>query len=112
VKLLFDNNISPHLVWHLRDVFPDASHVGLHGLDRALDEAVWRFARDNGYVIVTKDSDFTDLSQRLGSPPKLVWLRIGNCTTAQIATLLREHAASISDFLDSDDDAILALIVR
>lgn len=110
MKLLFDNNLSPHLVWHVRDIFPDASHVGVVSLDRALDVDVWLFAREHGYVVVTKDADFSDLSQRLGSPPKLIWLRIGNCTTAQIAELLREHASIIAEFLANADDTILILV--
>jgi predicted nuclease of predicted toxin-antitoxin system len=98
VKLLFDNNLSPHLPRHLHDLFPDASHVAFLGLDRASDAVVWQYARDHGYVIVTKDTDFSDLSTQLGWPPKVVWLRIGNCSTAQIVHLLRNHALTIMEF--------------
>ena len=58
MKLLFDQNLSPRLVDSLAEVFPASLHVRSAGLDRAADEAVWRFALENGFTIVTKDSDF------------------------------------------------------
>lgn len=38
-----------------------------------------KLAREAGNVILlTKDRDFPELQQRLGAPPKIIWLRIGN----------------------------------
>jgi predicted nuclease of predicted toxin-antitoxin system len=104
VRLLFDHNLSPRLPRRLADVFADSSHVIQHGLDRAPDLAVWEFARDHGYILVTKDSDFTDLSLLRGFPPKVIWIRIGNCTTSAIEDLLRRHRNDIRAF-DTDDEA-------
>ena len=42
-------------------------------------------------------------------PPKVVWLKIGNCTTAQLEQLIRVNAVLIHDFL-ADDTASLLLI--
>ena len=80
------------------DLFPESSHVALVGLERASDEAVWVYAKANGFVIVTKDADFNDLSILRGFPPKVVWLRLGNCTTAQIECAIREHRVEIEAF--------------
>lgn len=110
MKLLFDNNLSPHLPRLLHDLFRDANHVALVGLERASDVDVWQYARDNGYAIVTKDTDFSDLSTQLGSPPKVVWLRIGNCSTAQIVHLLRTHAEAIMAFAASAESDVLSLV--
>ena len=60
MKLLFDQNLSPRLVDYLVDIYPQSTHVYHIGLDRAPDLAVWNFARDQGYVIVSQDSDFSD----------------------------------------------------
>ena len=57
MKLLFDQNLSPKLVNWLADLYPGSSHVLSLGLDRASDEAIWEYARDHGYAIVTKDAD-------------------------------------------------------
>lgn len=95
MKLLFDQNLSPRLVDLLSDLFAGSSHVQVAGLDRADDEAVWSYAQKNGFVIVTKDSDFQERSQITGSAPCVVWIRRGNCSTAKIAAILRNHAEQI-----------------
>jgi predicted nuclease of predicted toxin-antitoxin system len=110
VRLLFDNNLSPRLVERMGDLFPEACHVAALGLDRATDVDVWRFAETHGYAIVTKDSDFNDLSTLHGCPPKLIWLRIGNATTTQIETLLRKHASAVAEFLSDPEGGTLALL--
>ena len=95
MKLLFDQNLSPGLVDLLSDLFEGSSHVQDAGLDRATDEAVWSFAQKNGFVIVTKDSGFQERSQVTNSPPCVVWIRRGNCSTTQIEAMLRNHAEQI-----------------
>ncbi len=110
MRLLFDHNLSPRLVQHLADVFPDASHVALIGLERATDEQVWLYARAQGCTIVTKDADFNDLSVLHGFPPKVIWLRIGNCTTREIAAVLRRHHTTILAFEADPAAGTLALL--
>ena len=109
MKLLFDHQLSPRLVQRLVDLFPESSHVLSLGLDRAADSVVWEFAGANGFTIATKDSDFSDLSMLHGYPPKVVWIRIGNCTTGQIEALLRRHQQAIRQ-LETDADAGLLMI--
>ena len=89
MKLLLDQNLSPTLVNRLADLFPGSSHVQSAGLDRASDDQVWEHARLKGFAIVTKDEDYNNLSVVRGSPPKILWLQLGNCTTAQVEALFR-----------------------
>ena len=96
MKPLFDQNLSPRLVGLLADVFADSMHVRQAGLDRADDETVWRFARDGGFAIATKDSDFQERSQLEAPGPRVVWIRRGNCSTQQIESMLRLHAVRIA----------------
>jgi len=84
VKLLFDQNLSPKLVKRLADLYPESSHVYVVGIERASDNETRDYARREGFVIVTKDSDFSDLCVLLGFPPKVIWIRRGNCTTDAI----------------------------
>src|SRR5207248_8105434 len=98
MKLLFDQNLSPKLVSRLADLFPHSSHVQSEGLDRADDNQVWEHARLNGFAIVTKDADFNNLSVMRGSPPKVVWLQFGNCTTAQVEAVFRARFVDIEAF--------------
>ncbi len=99
MTLLFDHNLSPRLVQRLADVFPLATHVALVGLADAPDAVVWAYAGNNALTIVTKDSDFTDIAVLRGVPPKVIWLRIGNCTTLAVELLIRHHTVGIMTFL-------------
>ena len=108
MNLLFDENLSPHLVERLADLYPDCVHVTRVGLERAPDEAVWRYARDNALTIVTKDADFGEMSVLLDSPPKVIWIRRGNCSTSEIATILRARYEAIVAFHNDPNEAVLA----
>jgi len=109
VKLLFDQNLSPRLVDYLADVYPNSAHVYHLGLDRAPDMAVWDFARDRGYVIVGQDADFTELSVVFGFPPKVIWIRRGNCSTRQIESILRLHCDAAARLIEDPSSGVLAL---
>jgi len=84
MRLLFDENLSPRLAPRLADLFPDSTHVRDVGLKSADDPVVWDYARLKGFLIVSKDADIHDLSLVLGNPPKVIWLRLGNCSTTQV----------------------------
>ena len=75
----------------------------------ATDREIWTYAGANGYVVVSKDSDFRQLAFLLGPPPKAVWLRVGNCSTSPIAEPLRANADVISSFTASEEEALLLL---
>jgi predicted nuclease of predicted toxin-antitoxin system len=98
VRLLFDEQLSEELVIALRDLFPDSLHVRLLGKGGAADPSIWQLAREHGCVLVTKDEDFHRLSVLRGAPPKVVWLRTGNCATADIVRLLRDRANELLKF--------------
>jgi len=109
VKLLLDQNLSYKLVGRLTIDFPGSAHVQDFGLDRADDEEVWQFAKDGGFTIVSKDDDFHQRSFVYGHPPKVVWVRIGNCTTERIAEVLLAHAEDILRFGVDAEAALLVL---
>ncbi len=109
MKLLYDENVSPRLVVGLSDVFPGSVHVRDAGLSRASDAAIWAYARDRGLTIVSKDSDFHQASFLRGSPPKVIWIRRGNCTTADIEALLRSNRTEILAFGADPVAAFLAI---
>ena len=89
MKLLFDQNLSPRLVALLVDIFPESVHVRDAGLRTADDETVWNYALQQQLVIISKDSDFRQRSFLFGSPPKVVWIRRGNCSTQDIESIIR-----------------------
>ena len=109
MKLLFDQNLSSRLVAFLADLYPDSAHVRELGLDETDDEGIWSYAATHEFVIVSKDSDFHQLSFLRGHPPKVIWLRLGNAPTAAVVILLREHFTLVQRFYDDLDVAFLAL---
>ena len=101
MKLLFDQNLSHRLPARLADLFSDSAHVRAAALDRAPDDQIWEYARDNGFCIVTQDSDFVERSRLYGAPPKVVWLRSGNSTPQQVEALLRRNAVLIAELIQN-----------
>ena len=79
-------------------------------MDQAEDVEVWEYARHNGYLVVTKDADFGELSTLQGFPPKVIWLQLGNCTTGQVERLLRLHYEAIQQLVESESIGILSLV--
>ena len=109
VRLLFDENLAARLVEGLADIFPGGVHFGAAGLAGASDRAIWDHARNLGYLIVSKDMDFLRLSVLNGPPPKVIWIRLGNCTTDDVARLLRQRRAEIERFVAEPEAGFLAL---
>lgn len=109
MRLLLDQNLSRNLVRHLRETYPETVHVSAVGLEGATDRGIWDFAGQNGYLIVSKDSDFRQLAFMLGPPPKVIWLRVGNVSTAGVLQIPLDHQEAIDAFEDSEEEALLVL---
>ena len=109
MKLLLDQNLSPRLVRRLSDLYPDSAHVADLGLGEASDLEIWQHASESGSIIVSKDSDFEELLLRMGFPPKVLWVRKGNCSTREIEEILRRDVELVADFEQDDDLGLLVL---
>ncbi len=109
MKLLFDENLSPKLSQRLADLFPDSVHVRDVGMKATADPTVWDYAKGNDFIIVSKDADMHDLSLVFGNPPKVVWLRLGNCSTRQVEELLRQDFDVIKLFYTDKTVSLLIL---
>ena len=108
-RLLFDEPLSERLCEALGDIFPDSAHVRLLGHGGAGDATVWELARTHGCLLVSKDGDFHRLAILRGAPPKFVWIQLGNCTTDQVAELLRRHHEAIVRFDRQGEATVLEL---
>ncbi|MCL6260640.1 DUF5615 family PIN-like protein [Aquiflexum sp. TKW24L] len=110
MKLLFDQNISPKIVNQLGKDFPDSRQVRHIGLEDASDIVIFDYAKNNGYTIVTFDSDFVDLNIIKGIPPKIIWLKTGNLASKSISELLIRNLPALHKFLESREAEILEII--
>jgi len=109
MRLLFDQNLSPRLPRLLADIYAGSVHVREIGLRDASDLVIWEHAKDHGLTLVSKDSDFQQRSLLRGSPPKFIWLRVGNCTVKKTEELLRQHSAAIHTFYMDESKSHLML---
>lgn len=110
MKLLFDQNISFRILKKLDKYFPESKQVKELGLQNFSDRQIWAYAKENNFTLVTLDSDFFDLANLFGHPPKIIWLRTGNRNTNELAELIISKSELILDFLSNPNYKELACI--
>ena len=109
MKLLLDENLSPSLVKTLAETYPETAHVREFGLQSAPDLKVWAHGANHAYTIVRKDADFHHRSLLHDHAPKVIWIRLGNCSTRDIAELLTSRREQVKAFLQSTEHSFLVL---
>jgi predicted nuclease of predicted toxin-antitoxin system len=104
VKLWIDAQISPALAnWLRTELGVEAVALRDLGLRDAADAVIWRSARAADVVIVTKDSDFSDLLARHGPPPRVVWVRAGNTSNAALQRAFHAKWVEIERLFDAGE---------
>jgi predicted nuclease of predicted toxin-antitoxin system len=109
LKLLFDENLSFRLPKSACPPWPDSVHVRDVGLEAATDSQVWDFAATNDFIIVSKDRDMRHRSSLYGHPPKIIWIRTGNCSSKQIEDLILNNLENILIFGIDESAAFMSL---
>lgn len=109
MKLLFDENLAPRLAETFQTSFPESAHVRDVGLRSSSGLEVWELARRHQFAIVSKDWDFQQLSFVHSAPPKVIWIRRGNCSVQELEHLLLSHVEVIERFGNDPDASLLVL---
>jgi predicted nuclease of predicted toxin-antitoxin system len=107
MKLLFDQNLSFKLVRKLSELFANSRHVSDLRMSSSSDYDIWEYCKNENYSIITNYSDFIDISNLHGFPPKIIWLRFGNLSTEDLSNKIKENFLSIKHFLENKDNAFL-----
>jgi predicted nuclease of predicted toxin-antitoxin system len=103
MKLLLDANLSWRLTSILSEHFGECIHVNKTALPKpAKDTEIWNYAAVNEYTIITQDSDFLNLFETKGFPPKIILLRVGNIDRKTTEKILLQTKSSIVDLENSD----------
>ncbi|QTE24168.1 DUF5615 family PIN-like protein [Polaribacter cellanae] len=110
MKLLFDQNISFRILKQIDSYYPNSKQVRVLNLENASDSKKWEFAKENDFVIVTFDADFSDIANIKGNPPKILWLRTGNTSTKNIAKILKNRFEVISEFIQKEKYKTIAYL--
>ncbi|OIQ99776.1 hypothetical protein GALL_181730 [mine drainage metagenome] len=109
MKLLLDENLSRRIVPFLQTAFPGSTQIALLGLESASDSKIWQYAKDNGFVIVSRDSDFQERSLVAGHPPQVIWLKIPNRSKTVVLNILLDHRTEIERALTEQNLACVEL---
>lgn len=110
MKLLLDENLSRRLVPFLQHDYPGSNQVVLLGMESASDKDVWLKAKEDGYVIVTRDADFQELSLVWGQPPKVIRLRTLNQSRTATLNVLIDNRELIEESLIAHDLASVEIV--
>lgn len=110
MKLLLDENLSRRIVPFIQDRYPGSTQVALMGMEQTNDKAIRQYAIDNGYVMTTKDADFYEMNLLYGSPPKIIWLKMGNQSKAETIKALLDNYQAIEQALLQDDKDYIEIL--
>jgi predicted nuclease of predicted toxin-antitoxin system len=104
MKLLVDQNISHRIIQPVSHLFTSLFHVRDLALTNADDHEIFMFAKENGFdAVVTIDDDFVKLLNLFSSPPKIIWIRTGNCSTSALSEILAGKYDAIKVFIESGE---------
>ena len=109
MKFLIDENLSDKLVARLDAAYPGTKHVKQVQLAAHADADLWDVAKKDGFIILTQDDDFVEMSMMRGAPPKVVHLAMGNHTTKEWLAIIQSNAVAISHFAADPDTGLLVL---
>ncbi len=102
-----DAQLSPRIARWITENFPVAAHaVRDLGLRDASDLQIFTDARAADAIVLTKDSDFVQLLEQHGSPPKVLWLICGNTSNEVLQQILSLHLATALSLLSGDEEVV------
>lgn len=102
-----DAQLSPRLASWLRESFEiEAVAVRDLGFQDAEDSDIFGAAREATAIVLTKDRDFVHLVNRLGAPPQVLWVTVGNTSTAHLKSLLERTFLAALDLLKQGEPLV------
>lgn len=99
MRFLVDAQLPPGFANWLVENGHEAVHVRAVSLSDAEDAEIWEYAITNEFIVVTKDEDFAQRSNRSIGGPVIVWLRIGNSTNAVLFAWIENRWQAIVTLL-------------
>ena len=105
MKLWIDAQLSPVLAVWITENFADIEATAVRdlGLRDAEDPVIFFSARTADAAVMTKDSDFVELQQRNGAPPKIIWVTCGNTSNIKLKSILLVNLQEAVNLLESGE---------
>ncbi len=67
---------------------------------------IFRYAKENGYVIMSKDGDFLRKIEEFGTPPSLIWITCGNTSNEKLREILGKTLQDVLDMLEDGESVV------
>ena len=108
MKLWIDAQLSPALARWITAHFEGIEAIAVRalGLRDMEDAEIFEAARQANAVVMSKDSDFVDLVNRLDPPPQVSWIRCGNTSNAQVRVILSSTLSAAVDLLQKGEPLV------
>jgi predicted nuclease of predicted toxin-antitoxin system len=102
-----DAHLSPAIATWITSTFGlEAIALRDLGLRDAEDPEIFEAAKAQAAIVMTKDSDFIDLVNRLGAPPQIIWLTCGNTSNSRLRKILSETLPRALEFLTAGETLV------
>jgi len=102
-----DAHLSPKIAkWLKSELGLEACSLKFLGLQEADDEVIFRAARKADIIFLTKDQDFAEMVIRLGFPPRVVWLRVGNTTEENLKEILSDRLGDALSYIEAGESLV------
>jgi predicted nuclease of predicted toxin-antitoxin system len=76
------------------------------GLRDAEDTEIFQAAGREHAIVMTKDSDFGQLLDRLGAPPQVIWVTCGNTSNARLKEILTATLPKALQLLKAGEELV------
>ena len=102
-----DAQMSPSIAaWLSSNFSVNAIAIRDLGLQDAADKEIFEAARRESAIVMTKDSAFVLLLDRLGAPPQVVWVTCGNTSNARLKEILTKTLPKALELLQSGEELV------
>lgn len=108
MKIWVDAQLSPAIAAWINRTFKDieAESVRALGLRDATDIEIFDEAKKADVVVMSKDDDFIQLIEQMGTPPKLIWVTCGNTSNARMREILSTTLLKAKQLLESGENVV------
>lgn len=107
MTIWIDAQMSPVIAaWVSSNFAVNAVAIRDLGLRDAEDKEIFEAARRENAIVMTKDSDFVLLLDRLGAPPQVIWVTCGNTSNARLREILKTTLPKALELLKSGEELV------
>ena len=108
MKLWIDAQLSPAIARWITANYEEVEASAAYDLGYldSEDTVIYFAAREAGAAVMTKDSDFIDLQNVHGAPPKVIWVTCGNTSNKRLKEILTAKLREAFELLEGGEDLV------